>query len=256
VSLAETLCRDQAHSVLKQFMVGAPNEIDLDTIAWHIGRLRVEIGQLDTAEGRLIAGGDGGFIRVREGVRPLGRQRFVVAHELGHFCLHKAESALDTFAQLTDWRIGSREMEANTFAAELLMPQFLFAPRIQKQIPSLSGIDALAEEFITSNLATAMQFINYTREPCALVVIKNGTIAWRRKNTAFEFWIRDDVHPYSAAGEILAGKSGDTGKMVSVPASAWLTQFEGDAEAEIKEDSRELRGYDTIVSMLWIDDVI
>jgi hypothetical protein len=256
MSFAETLCRDQAHSVLGQFMVGAPNEIDVDTIAWHVGRLRVEIGQLDTAEGRLIAGAEGGFIRVREGVRPLGRRRFVVAHELGHFCLHKATSALDTFTQLTDWRIGSREMEANTFAGELLMPEFLFAPRIQKQIPSLSRIDSLAEEFITSNLATAMQFINYTREPCALVVIKNGKIAWFRKNAAFEFWIRDDVHPDSAAGEILSGMNGDTGKMVSVPASAWLTQFEGDDKAAIKEDARELLGYDTIISLLWIDDCI
>lgn len=237
-------------------MVGAPNEIDLDTIAWHIGHLRVEIGQLDTAEGRLIAGPEGGFIRVRDGVRPLGRRRFVVAHELGHFCLHKATSALDTFKQLTDWRIGSREMEANTFAGELLMPEFLFAPLIQNQIPSLSRIDSLAEEFVTSNLATAMQFINYTREPCALVVIKNGKIAWRRKNAAFEFWIRDDVHPYSAAGEILSGKNGDTGKMVSVPASAWLTQFEGDDKGAIKEDARELPGYDTVISLLWIDECI
>lgn len=256
MSLAETLCRDQAHAVLRQFMVGAPNEIDLNTIVWSVGRLRVEIGQLDTAEGRLIAGADGGFIRVREGVRPLGRQRFVVAHELGHFCLHKAKSALDTFAQLTDWKTGSREMEANTFAGELLMPEFLFSPRIQKKTPSFALIDALAEEFVTSNLATAVQFIKYTREPCALVLIRNGKIAWRWKNSAFEFWIRDDLHPYSAAGEIFAGKSGDTEKMVAVPASAWLTQFEGDDDAEIKEDARELQGYDTIVSMLWIDEVI
>ena len=92
-------------------------------------------------------------------------------------------------------------------AGELLMPEFLFAPRIQKQIPSLSRIDALAEEFVTSNLATAMQFINYTREPCALVVIKNGKInklaaaeeiiikhpsRYRMENRThhFEFWVR------------------------------------------------------------------
>lgn len=256
MTLAESFCRDKARSVLDQFMVRAPNEIDLDTIAWHLGRLQVEVGELDTAEGRLVAGSEGGFIRVREGVRPIGRRRFVIAHELGHFCLHNAASALDSFAQLTDWRTGSREMEANTFAGELLMPQFLFAPRIVKQIPSLLRIDALAQEFATSSLATAVQFINYTPEPCALVVIRNGKIAWRRKSTGFEFWIGEDVHPYSAAGEILAGKNGDTGKMVSVPASAWLTEFERDDKAEIKEDARELHGYDTIVSLLWIDECI
>jgi len=36
-------------------------------------------------------------------------------------------------------------MEANTFAGELLMPDFLFAPRLTNQEPSLKRIDALAE---------------------------------------------------------------------------------------------------------------
>jgi hypothetical protein len=256
MTLAETLCRDSARSVLKQFMVGAPDEIDLETIAWQIGRLQIEYGDLDTAEGRLVAGPNGGSIRVRAGIASLGRRRFVVAHEIGHLCLHKSSSALDTFAQLTDWRAGSRETEANTFAGELLMPDFLFASRLTNQEPSLKRIDALAEEFVTSSLATAVQFIHYTPEPCALVVTKNGKPTWLRKSNTFEFWIRDDLHTYSAAGEIVARKAGDTNKMVSVPASAWLTQFEGVDDADIKEDAREVHGYDMIISLLWIDECI
>lgn len=237
-------------------MVGEPNEIDLETIAWQVGQLQVEYGELDTAEGRLVAGNNGGFIRVRDGIRPLGRRRFVIGHELGHFCLHKLPSALDTFAQLTDWTSGSREMEANIFAGELLMPDFLFAPRITKRSPSLGFLDALAEEFSTSSLATAVQFIHYTREPCALIVIKKGKIAWLRKSEAFEFWIRDELHPYSAASEIVRGKSTDTGKMVSVPALAWLSEFEGNDKADIKEDAREVHGYEMIVSLLWVDECV
>ena len=90
--------------------------------------------------------------------------------------------------------------------------------------------------------------------PCALVVSQKGKLAWCRKSNSFEFWIRDELHPYSAAGEIFASKSGDTGKMVSVAASAWLPQFEGDEEAEIKEDSRDVVDYNMIVSLLWVDE--
>jgi hypothetical protein len=256
VSLLESVCRGKAREVLHEFMVGAPDEIDLSTIAWTLGKLRIEYGNLDTAEGRLVASTEGGFIRVRSGIRPDGRKRFVIAHELGHFCLHKAASALDTFSQLTDWGSGSRETEANLFGGELLMPDFLMKPRITKDEPSLAFLDSLASEFATSNLATCVQFVHYTTEPCALVISRHGKLAWCRKSETFEFWVRDELHPYSGAGEIFAGKSADTGKMVSVAAEAWLPQFEGNDKAEIKEDSREVRGYNMIVSLLWIDECI
>jgi Predicted Zn peptidase len=119
MSLQETVCRSRACDVLKQFMVGSPDEIDLPTIAWSTGRLTIDTGKLDTAEGRLVASPSGGCIRISDAVQNEGRRRFIVGHELGHFCLHKAMSALDTAAELSDWRSGSRETEANIFSGEL-----------------------------------------------------------------------------------------------------------------------------------------
>ena len=51
------------------------------------------------------------------------RQRFTIAHELGHFCLNHGSSFRDT-ASPGWFRKGnpSHETEANKFAAELLMP--------------------------------------------------------------------------------------------------------------------------------------
>lgn len=57
-----------------------------------------------------------------------------------------------------------------------------------------------------------------------------------------------------AAGEIAAGKSGDTKKMVRVSAYAWLSDFENDDRREIMEDSRYLDWYDCIVTLLWLYD--
>jgi Zn-dependent peptidase ImmA (M78 family) len=55
---------------------------------------------------------------------PYTRQRFTIAHELGHHVLHGKQSFRDPLHQVpgTDYR----ETEANTFAANLLMPEFYF----------------------------------------------------------------------------------------------------------------------------------
>ena len=60
------------------------------------------------------------------------RQRFTIAHELGHFLLHSSEGVhVDhTFvvklrSELSSEGVNSEEIEANLFAAELLMPECL-----------------------------------------------------------------------------------------------------------------------------------
>lgn len=76
-----------------------------------------------------------GMLYCRNGVTVIGvnslhshaRQRFTIAHELGHFKLHGADVHIDRrYAIHRDWvsSLGTdaKEIEANRFAAELLMP--------------------------------------------------------------------------------------------------------------------------------------
>src|SRR4051812_46444828 len=82
-------CRKAASDVLRRFRVESPEAIDLETIAWHLGKLRIKSGGLAGAEGRLVATPQhGGVIRVATGSNE-GRRRFTVAHEIGHFVLHQ-----------------------------------------------------------------------------------------------------------------------------------------------------------------------
>jgi Zn-dependent peptidase ImmA (M78 family) len=66
-------------------------------------------------------------IWVRSGDAP-HRQRFTIAHELGHLLLHEAgaEYRDDTF------RGTPKEYEANAFAADLLMPLWMLDPAAAK----------------------------------------------------------------------------------------------------------------------------
>jgi Zn-dependent peptidase ImmA (M78 family) len=254
--ITEAECRAKANGVLDSFMVGSPDEIDLDTIAWRVGRLTVEIGELDTAEGRLVATDGGGVIRVSSSIRNEGRRRFTVAHEIGHYCLHGPKPAFDSAKDLAVWGGNSIEAQANAFAGELLMPERLFTPRtVSKDKPSLALIDALAAEFRASSLAAAVHYIMHTFEPCALVVSRDGAVDWFLRSGGFDYRINAGrLHHYSAAGEIHAGKSGDTQGMVMAPAGAWLQGFDPGGKENIHEDSRSVSAYGMVVTLLWADE--
>jgi Zn-dependent peptidase ImmA (M78 family) len=100
------------------------------------------------------------------------RQRFTIAHELGHWLLHKGKPLIvdqsvminkrdDVSSQATDLE----EIEANQFAAELLMPQRFIADaashHLETGIASREElIAALARDFDVSNDAMGWRLIN------------------------------------------------------------------------------------------------
>jgi Zn-dependent peptidase ImmA (M78 family) len=98
-------------------------------------------------------------IFVNEKDHPL-RQRFTVAHELGHYCLHK--DTLDTNGEILERNdyssegIDEKEIQANAFAAELLMPQIYFLEKYSE----LKLIKDLASYFLVSELAINTRLIN------------------------------------------------------------------------------------------------
>ena len=117
-------CKAEANKLLQALWVQAPEEIDLESLAHKAGKLRIEEGGLENAEGRIVASASGGTIRVKPGMNP-GRRRFTIAHEIGHYLLHPREGLdrKDTTANFTLWNDPGEETEANVFAAELLMGQ-------------------------------------------------------------------------------------------------------------------------------------
>lgn len=70
--------------------------------------------------------------------RPLSVQRFTGAHELGHYCLgHQhsldSEEILHRSPFVANPNYDIRELEADAFAAELLIPRWLIAKQLLKQ---------------------------------------------------------------------------------------------------------------------------
>lgn len=84
------------------------------------------------------------------------RQTFTIAHELGHAILHKDWAETDEYKVLwRDLRRQSndrRETEANTFAANLLMPRAMVKPYAMLNVSQLSRLFAVSEAVVKIRL--------------------------------------------------------------------------------------------------------
>lgn len=115
----------------------------------------------DRSGGRAIVGVNGNH--------PRNRQRFTIAHELGHFLLHNYSGDVHVDREFRVWLrshasasgVDENEREANLFAAELLMPARFLAhdvPRLSaSHIPGGDVIGKLAEHYGVSTQAMTLR---------------------------------------------------------------------------------------------------
>jgi Zn-dependent peptidase ImmA (M78 family) len=119
--------------------------VDLDVVARHFNLQIIFISLDDDVSGLLITKPDRSCIAVREQDHK-ARQRFTMAHEIGHYCLrHQFEPgqhvhvdrgyAISQRNTRSSTGTDQKEIEANQFAARLLMPTKL----LQKSIRELNA---------------------------------------------------------------------------------------------------------------------
>ena len=125
--------------------------IPVDRIAKRQGlMLRAEPLE-STLSGFLYRAGDRAVVGTNS-LQPQVRQRFTVAHELGHFMLHELEELhvdrqvhFKLRSKLSSQGTDDDEIEANLFAAEILMPRDMIANDVRR----LGAIDVIDDK-ITS----------------------------------------------------------------------------------------------------------
>jgi len=250
------LAKPKARAIIEALRIDSPELLDVEAIAALRG-LICETGGIAGAEGRLVRGPGGGVIRVNSGIRNEGRRRFTIAHEIGHYELHASnETNACTNADLDCWGAFGKEDEfqANIFAAEVLMPETLFAPKCRGVRPSLEYVDQFASSFRTSFTATAIRFAELNPEECAVVLSAAGKIRWGYPGKQFRFKFFEagaDLDPYTIAYDYFAGRQGDR-KQQSVDAEAWFPRIRFRQGATLKEQSWEI-GDSGVLTLLWID---
>ena len=160
----------QVLEILQQFRISRP-PVHVEKIA-----LKMDIAVAPTDLGPGISGAliinDG---KATIGVNPTEskvRRRFTIAHELGHFLLHKNSQNLfvekKVFFRDEESSLGEekREKEANAFAAALLMPSSFLKTEIDEAVnkKSLESdedlVHYLSKKFDVSEIAMTYRLVN------------------------------------------------------------------------------------------------
>lgn len=181
--------------------------IPVEDIAWDKGAEIIH-GGLRGATARLTMLDERAVIRVSDRTESAGRFRFSVAHELGHFLLHRAQ--LPEFCQELDFHAwqSSRpiEQESNVFASELLLPTEMVRPICEVDDVDFAPVRQLAALFDVSLTAAAIRFVTFCPVPCALVMSDARNIRWSWPNASWKGTLRrtgDPLHAQSLAARVL-----------------------------------------------------
>jgi hypothetical protein len=139
-------------------------------------------------DGALYRGNKGWGIIYNNAIASAGRINFTLAHEFGHYLLHRAAfpDGLECGDQdMVRWDSGYRQIEsqANDFAATLLMPLDDFRRQIDaRSKPTLEDVGACAERYGVSLIAATLRWLQYTERRSVLVVSREGYILWARSS--------------------------------------------------------------------------
>lgn len=246
-----------ARELLELFDVRDPKDIRLQDFAGWEGVL-LEEKPIDGSEGRLVTHGERAMIVVNNRITEVGKRRFVIAHELGHFHLHRSDEgyALCNERAFVDWHGGRpHETEANEFAAELLMPRPLFRSAARATLPNLSTINELSGGFRTTRMATAFRYVELDLAPCAIIYSEAGTIEWFNCSDSLPCGfvpVGNEVSPNSGAGEYF--NNGTTSESPEpTPVEAWFGDDDLDTTLPCWEQCLPMPRYEGILSLLWID---
>jgi len=157
---------DRAEALIADLGIRSPDELDVEAIAFD-SQVEVVYEAMTGCEASLVGFRDRAIATINpSGVR--GRERFSVAHELGHWHLHRGRSFKcrvdDPSANLSSER--ALEKEADSFAAHLLMPSPLFNPVIASfGKPTFQQLARVAGDFGTSVMATTLRLANINTLP-------------------------------------------------------------------------------------------
>ena len=175
--------------------------IDVIRVARDYTAQRFPGDAITMAEGADLPGFDGALYRAPHGksgwgivynnaVASPGRINFTLAHEFGHYLLHRAAhpngircSAQDVVRW--DSAYGQIEHQANQFAATLLMPLDDFRRQIDPAARvDLDMISACADRYRVSLIAAILRWLVFTTRRAILVISRDGFVLWSRASEA------------------------------------------------------------------------
>lgn len=218
------------------------HSIPVREIAQAIDIYEIREERLDGLEGGLIVPEDKSEGAILVHIDRLEtRKRYTIAHEIGHYVnpMHRASSEEGFRCSRKDMTVESAkpgdkhakmELEANQFAAELLMPDVLVNKFMHKRLGAdIDHIVELAKLFEVSREAAARRYLARLDEPAAIVFSCAGKIRYVKKNDDFprlSLWNGDAI-PSECLSSTSSAQIGRVTDVVETLGHLWLERSSG-----------------------------
>ena len=245
-------------SIWHDLRISTPEEADIEVMAYFCGAT-VKYRHLTSCAARIVGKGNKAIITVDQSSRP-ERQRFSVAHELGHWLHDRGEMVFNCHtADISPNRYKNYETDpeaaANRFAAELLMPSLLFR-EVATSLPiTFETANQLARLFQVSETAAAVRLVELGSFPSIIVChgIKGYKWSWRHPELPFSVRVRRLLSKHTEAYRLLRDPSYAPPGPSEVDADDWVDHATG-GEYVVTEDSIRLDSRTTLSLIWWHDE--
>lgn len=244
---------ERAEALVSELGIADPKELDVEAIAFDSG-MEVVYESLTGCEASLVGYNNRAVATIKpSGVR--GRERFSIGHELGHWHLHRGRSFQcrvdDPSTNLSSSK--ATEKEADRFASHLLLPGFLFKPRVaQLAKPNFQQLSALADEFEASIMATALRLAAIDTLPVIVACYGKKGIIWNMTapDIPYRWSLKGQLDEDSFTYDLLNfGK--ECTRLGKQPADAWFENGDAD-DYEVLEQCIHSTG-DTALVLLYLE---
>lgn len=239
--------------LLGELGIAEPEEIDIEAIAEYCGATII-YENLEGCEARIVGLNDRAIITVNMS-SSMGRQRFSAGHELGHWMRDRGKVAFSCQEKIftVDWSDEGPERRANRYAADLLLPEFMFQPLTKNQEITFATVDTLATRFSTSMTSTAIRLVQMGSFPAMIVCNERGCRRWffRGPTVPESLWPHSKVGPGTVAFELFSQKHSKAGPS-DTSSHHWIDHPEA-SNYRVIEDSTKI-SQDLVLTLIWWKD--
>jgi Zn-dependent peptidase ImmA (M78 family) len=262
---------NQVSKLLNSVLGAERFPVDVQQLALEYSRHRYPGSPIDKIHGQGIDGFEGMLVANDDRSKWLiiynddngseGRQRFTVAHEFGHYMIHR--ELQDKFAcsdddiSTGDGNGRDIEAEADQFASTLLMPYDDFRKQVSGQPISFDLIGHCADRYGVSLTAAALRWIDIAPERAILIASRDDHMLWAKSNEdAFKskayFATRKNTIELPRVALAHSVNAHKLERHQQIQANRWLPHEP--ADVRVKELIRSAGQYDYTLTLLLLPD--
>jgi Zn-dependent peptidase ImmA (M78 family) len=245
---------EAAEAIIEDLGITQIAELDVEAIAFDAG-VEVLYEPMTGCEATLVGVGNHAIATINPSPHR-GRERFSVAHEVGHWKLHRGRSFRCRVDQVEEnfSSTSSLEKEADTFASHLLMPAGMFNDAIKSYgQPNFKQLRDVASAFDTSLTATALRLVGVDTLPAIIACYTRNGLRWHAaaKHVPRRWFLKDQVDEDSFAYDLLfSGK--ECRALSKQSADTWFTNDDA-GRYEVLEQCVPLHSREVLV-LLYLAD--